>query len=402
MHHQKSSISKFSLILWVMSFLYVTTFSLPFKDAINLVQASDVYSYLVISNSAPFFPIEKISFHFAQRWVPHYLTGIFSGLLDNDLALAYNILNIIIIFLILILFLSSILKVVADRAMAVFIFLLLSLSVFTFRLYILVPGLFADLFFVCGLAFSIKGCMDKKYSYVILGMLLATTGKQFSLLILPGISLYFYCTWIKTEKKEKTLLLLSGLVLITLSFYALLAFIAENFSLSSPVKINIFFSFFSWIFSERFTYGLLAEHIFRIILPVSPFLIMIIIWPGNIKNRLEILNTSESISLILITLGPIAYAFFPGPEVQMGNQSRYIGLVLFPISLIIAKIFSATKLQLTNFDFFCLFFICMCHTYHHRYTVIQSTPAIFFAVQMTALVTFIMWSILRKNKFLIN
>ena len=383
-------------------FLYLTTFQLSFFDSINWVQATDVYSYLVISNSTPSLPIDKISYHFAQRWIPHYLTGILAGTFHIDLAFAYKALNGIIIFTILILFESLILKVVSDKIMGIFIFLLLALSVYTFRLYILVPGLFADLFFVCGLAFAIKGCIEKKFRHVIFGMLLATAGKQFSLIALPGIILYFYSVWIKEETRVKTLFLASILALITITFYALLAFIAQRFSVSKSIDFNVFFSFFPWFISNKFSYNLLAEHIFRIILPLCPFLVMIFIWPNSFQNKLMILKTKESIALIMIALGPIAYAFLPGPEIQMGNQGRYIGLILFPISLIAAKIFSKTKLQLSIVDFICILFILLCLTYHHRYSVIQSTPVSFFLVQMIGVLTFIVWSILRKKVFLIN
>jgi len=398
----KKILNKYFLVFITMLFLYLTTLQMPFLEAIKWVQATDVYSYLVISNSAPSLPLDKILFHFAQRWIPHYLTGIFAGTLHIDLALAYQLLNGIIIFTILILFKSLILKIVRFRSMGIFIFLLLALSVYSFRLYIFVPGLYADLFFVCGLAFAIKGCMDKRYRYVIFGMLLATSGKQFSLMALPGIILYFFSVWSKTEKINKVLFLLSGLILITTFFYILLGFIAQRFSVSDQVEFNVFFSFFPWLSSDKFTFSLLAEHILRILIPLCPFLLMIFIWPSSFKNKLLVLKANESIALIMIALGPIAYAFLPGPELQMGNQGRYVGLVLLPVSLITAKIFSETKLHLSIFDFICILFILLNLTYHHRYSIIQSSPISFFLTQMIGLLTFIIWSISRKKFFLIN
>lgn len=143
----------------LLSYLYSTRYHLPFIDSTNWVQATDVFSYLVISSSAPNLPTESISFHFAQRWIPHYIVGYLADLLNMELGWAYGLSNGMVVALILIFSWSVLLQVAKDQKLGLIIFLLVVLSVFSFRLYIFVPGLFADLIFVLGLAVALKGSL---------------------------------------------------------------------------------------------------------------------------------------------------------------------------------------------------------------------------------------------------
>lgn len=76
-----------------MVFLYLTRYHLPFNEAIDWVQATDVYSYLVISSSASKLPTDTIPYHFSQRWIPHYLVGCLAQLFGMDMGLAYGLGN---------------------------------------------------------------------------------------------------------------------------------------------------------------------------------------------------------------------------------------------------------------------------------------------------------------------
>ena len=119
------------IVVVIMLFLYITTYHLNFLDAVNWVQANDVYSYLTISKSAPAFPLEFISFHFSQRWIPHYIVGCIAKDLYINLDLAYAFFNGLLIFVILILFHNIVMRSACDKWLGNFMFLILSLSAFT-------------------------------------------------------------------------------------------------------------------------------------------------------------------------------------------------------------------------------------------------------------------------------
>ena len=390
------------IVVVIMLFLYITTYHLNFLDAVNWVQANDVYSYLTISKSAPAFPLEFISFHFSQRWIPHYIVGCIAKDLYINLDLAYAFFNGLLIFVILILFHNIVMRSACDKWLGNFMFLILSLSAFTFRLYIIAPGLLADLVFVLGLSLAIKGCLDERYEGIVLGLIIATTGKQFSLLLLPGFSLYIYSIWIKKKSRNFTLALVIVLVTVVIIFYMLLTNIASRFAFPNSLTPSIVFGFFSWVASDRYSTVLFFEHILRILLPLLPFIIFIAMVPSGPIKKIMLLSTKESSALLLIGLGPIAYAFFPGPEIQMGNQSRYIGLILLPVCMITLKIVTSIKFRLYLFDFIWLLTILLCLTYHHRYTLLQSVPMTTFVTQVIGLLGLLTWLIFRKKVCIIQ
>lgn len=377
-------------------FLYLTRYHLPFIEAIDWVQATDVYSYLVISSSAPNLPAESISFHFSQRWIPHYLVGCLAGFLGMDLGLAYGLTNGAVVASILVLAWGIILQVARDQILGILIFLLLALSVFSFRLYIFVPGLFADLVYVLGLTVALRGCIGRQYSLIVLGMLVATTGKQLSLLVLPGLALYIYVAWKGLLGRTKAFFMGTMLSLVVIAFYQFLIYTSAGFALPNSITGNVLFAFFPWLVSNHFTLGLLSEHVFRILLPLLPFMLIWALAPGALSDKVRVLGAGEAVAWILLILGPMAYAFLPGPEVQMGNQSRYVGSVMLPMAILVLKTLPDVKLRLRLADGVVLAAVLLVLSYHHRYTVLQASPVVFLAAQLVGMGVLACWMITRK------
>jgi hypothetical protein len=288
------------------------------------------------------------------------------------------------------------LQVARDQTLGVLIFLLLALSVFSFRLYILVPGLFADLVYVLGLTVALKGCIGRRYSLIVFGMLVATTGKQLSLLVLPGLALYIYVVWGGLLGRTKAFFMGALLSLVVIAFYQFLIYTSAGFALANSITGNVLFAFFPWLVTNHFTLGLLSEHVFRILLPLLPFMLIWALAPGALAHKARVLGAGESGAWLLMILGPMAYAFLPGPEVQMGNQSRYVGSVMLPMAILVLKTLPDIKLQLRLADYVVLAAVLLVLSYHHRYTVLQATPVVFLATQLAGLGVLACWMITRK------
>jgi uncharacterized membrane protein len=94
---------------------------------------------------------------------------------------------------------------------------------------------------------------------------------------------------------------------------------------------------------------------------------------------------------MLIVLGPVAYAFLPGPQLQMGNQSRYVSSVILPMALLFARLSSKITLQIRRRELFFLFALLLFYSYHHRYTFIQSSQFHFLTIQLLALLGLFVW-----------
>jgi hypothetical protein len=379
-------------------FLYLTCYHLPFYEAIDWVQATDVYSYLVVSSTAPNLPHETIPFHFSQRWIPHYVVGCLAFFGDMDLGFAYKLSNGLVIASILLLACSIFLQVSKDETFGILIFLLFAVSVFVFRLYILAPGLLADLVYVLGLTLALKGCISTRFSLIVIGMLVATMGKQMTLLVLPGLVLYIYAVWGGLLGRLKAFLMGVFLSLVVIAFYRFLIYSSGGFALPNSITGKVLFAIFPWLLSDRFTLYFLSEHVFRILLPLMPFILIWSLAPGGLSKKLNVLSWGEFFAWMLIILGPIAYAFLPGPEVQMGNQSRYVGSVILPMAILILKTLPNIKLRLQLIDYVVLAAVLLVLSYHHRYTILQATPVVFFATQLLGMVALSCWMIIRKAK----
>ena len=176
-----------------------------------------------------------------------------------------------------------------------------------------------------------------------------------------------------------------------------LSYTASIFGGPNALTLTILLSIFPWLLSDRYSLALLFEHIFRILLPLFPFIVIIVMSPSKWQEKRVILSTTESYALILVILGPMAYAFLPGPEFLAGNQSRFTGLALLPMSILTLKFLKNIKICLSPFDFIWLLGVFLCLTYHHRYTIFQSTPITFFITQMIGISALIGWLIIRKK-----
>lgn len=394
---KKSFILQCCLAFFVTGLLYLTAYHLSFYDSINWVQATDVYSYLVISSAVPNLPVDTVSYHFAQRWVPHYIVGYLASFFNIDLGAAYGISNGIVVVSILLLSGDILLRTARDQTFGILIYLLLTLSVFTFRLYIFVPGLLADLVFVLGLAVALKGCVDRRFSLILIGILAATMGKQLVLLVLPGLALYIYVVWEGLVGRLRALFMSTSMSIVVITFYQFLIYTSANFAQPNFITGKVLFAFFPWLVSDHFTLMLLAEHMFRILLPLLPFLLIWILVPGGLTHKLNVLKTGEVLAWVLMILGPMAYAFLPGPEVQMGNQSRYVGPVMLPLAILVLKTLPDIKLKLCLVDYLVLGAALLLLSYHHRYTMLQASPMIFLATQLLGMGVLASWMITRKT-----
>jgi len=152
------------------------------------------------------------------------------------------------------------------------------------------------------------------------------------------------------------------------------------------------------LLSDRFTLSYFSEHVFRILLPLMPFILIWSLAPGLLSKKLNVLSWGEFFAWMLIILGPIAYAFLPGPEVQMGNQSRYVGSVMLPLAILVLKTLPNIKLRLQLIDHVVLAAVLLVLSYHHRYTILQATPVVFFATQLLGMAALSCWMIMRKAK----
>jgi hypothetical protein len=391
--------SRIAIALITLSFLHVSTYSLSFTAAIDWVQATDACSYLAIARAAPALPVDLLPYHFAQRWVPHYLVGLVAGLPGLGIERAYVLAAFLLCLAIFCLSLDLLLRAFRDRYIAVLIFLLLALSPFAFRLFVFVPELLADLVFVLGLAMALRGLTLGRLAWVVAGMAVETVGKQMSLLLLPGVLLFTWCRFGAPGGRMRAWRSCLAVLAGTIAVYVLLLKTSAHFALPNSITGTVLFALFPWLHSDQFSSIQLAEHLLRILMPLIPFIGIVLLAQrrfvqtngAGTQGLMRQLFSLEKLALLLMLLGPMAYAFLPGPKVQMGNQSRYIALAFLPTALLVARLLPDIRLQLDRRDCLMLAALLAAYSYHHRYTLLQATPSLFLAVHLVTLLGLLLW-----------
>lgn len=385
---------RLAIVLPVVLFLYVTTYQLPFLDTIDWVQATDVYSYLHISKSAPELPAERIAYHFSHRWIPHYLVGIVAVLSSVDLGMVYTLTVLMLTFAITWISFGVLWRGTRDAEFACLLFLIVSLSTFSYRLIIFVPGLLIDLVCGLGLAITLTGLTGRKISLILFGMVVATLGKQLSLLLLPGVLLCTLAVFGRAQGKRVALVKCFWVSALTIGTYYLMIATSANFAYPNTITWSVLFALFPWLMSPQFSVSQFAEHFSRVLFPLLPFIgiFTLACWRrikvGEMLRRLMLL---ENLALILMALGPMAYAFLPGPHIQMGNQSRYVALSMLPVALLTLRCLPDVRLALSWGDYLWLGAVLCGISYHHRYTAVQATLGVFVAVHLLSMLCLLGW-----------
>ena len=391
----KSHIKFFSINLYSLSvaivamlFIYLTGSKANFWNAVAQVDANDVFEYVKMSKVAPSFPTNAIAPHFAQRFIIHYLIGCTSQFFRLTLENTYIIFNGLMIFLIFFYSIRLILKRTSELSLALILFSIFAFSPFSFRLNVMVPGLIADLLFVLGMIVALDGINDKKILKIFLGMLLAVIGKQIAILILPGILFLCFKSMQCIFNKLRTYFFTGSLGFVVIAFWKFQVEFTKSFSLDNRITVKILLSIFPWLFSSTFSVVKLFEHLFRIFVPLFPFIVILIFLS---KNKFKKMFTTENIGFLLVIIGPMTYAFLPGPIVQMGNQSRYVGYALLPCLLLTLNIIPTLNYKFTKYDFLILGILLITFTYNHRYCLIQSSPAVFILIHLLSIVFLVFW-----------
>lgn len=394
----RSLFSRVAIVLTSLGFVYATTYFPALMVAIEWVQANDAYSYMAIAKAAPSLPADLLPYHFAQRWLPHHMVGLIAGMPSMNIERAYHLVGFLLCLAIFWLSLVTILSEVEDRGVALLLFLFIAFSPFSYRLFVFVPALLADLVFILGLAIALRGLSLRRLDWIVAGMVVATSGKQMSLLLLPGVLLYAWSRFSISVGRKRAFSHSLVILGVTIFTYVFLIKTSAHFSHPNFITSDVLFALFPWMLSDNFSLPLLAEHFFRILIPVAPFVgILLLAWQKVWTKRdgssdfTRRLFSTQSLALLLMVLGPTAYAFLPGPHIQTGNQSRYVGLVLLPMALLIGRLLPEMRMRIDARDCVLVALLLCGYSYHHRYTLVQASPPLFLIVHVVALLGIFAW-----------
>ncbi len=97
-------------------------------------------------------------------------------------------------------------------------------------------------------------------------------------MLLPGVALYAWNIYRISISQKRAIVIVAIVSLITISIFYILAMSSRSFAAENSITGKVLFAFIPWIFSEKFSISLFAEHLLRILLPLNPFLGMLLIF----------------------------------------------------------------------------------------------------------------------------
>lgn len=192
----------------------------------------DVVSYERIAAAAPGLPEGEIGSAYSDRFVPHYLVGLLSDATGLGLHASYRIMALLCIAATLL---------VAERIFrtlrAPWWIYALGLTVFALAPYalrdaILGPGSYQDLVFVLGAGVSLLGLLRVRFSIVIVGALLALSGRQTALLYAPAAACWILLApdWKQALSLRTRLIQAGGLLVAVGAAYLAIKQVTAPFS----------------------------------------------------------------------------------------------------------------------------------------------------------------------------
>lgn len=378
--------AKLYILIGLLIILTGTNRWLSWTDGIEVLSARDVVSYWQLADASPLLLATDIPFHHAQRLSIPYLVGLLATVTSIPVPLAFRIASYSLIALTLGCIYQILQQLRLNGVQYTLVFSLLLLNPYTFRYYLIVPGLIPDLAFNAGLAMAIAGLVRGKFMQVGWGQLLASLGRQTSLMLLPGILFWLYRgqLWQSSRPFKQRILYGFLIMAVSVGWYGISGQIAEAIALPND-NVSILWGLLFW-WRDRFSGGAFLEHLLRLVipyvLPTSLLLTVVLSRPQLWKQ----FNRSEVWACWLMVLGIIAQPFLAGPEITGQNASRLAALGLIPL-LVSLAFWLTSGIRKTGY-------ICQNRTgakvvlglsigiasFHHLYTFIGPPTALTFAL----------------------
>lgn len=364
--------------LLIVLFLLASNLWPGWEGGIDLLSAADVReTYLPVAEAAPAIPRMQMAPHQAQRFALPFFAGWLSKVTSLPLPWVFWLLVGSMHGGILLLFWRATGRLGATGNRQLLAFGLLTLQPYFLRYYWLAPGMASDVLFEFGTIVLVTSLLSGR----MLGIALATLGRQTTLMLLPGAFIYLFLGqgWKKRPAATKFYSICWGGLTFALIFYATWK-VAQRFSTGS-MPISTMYGLFPWLISDG-TYVAFAEHSIRCLLPLLPVLLLLSLEDPRCW-------TADTWSLILMGAAVASQPFFAGPVLTGQNAARLATLGLIPFVLAWA---SAGRREWSEKGLVTMLILLALGSFHHLYTSIgtpnaASTAALQLVVALGVAVT---------------
>jgi hypothetical protein len=380
---------------FLLLFLLATNRWMGWEESLRYLYLFDVAeSYEPISRAAPALPSDLIPFHKAQRFAFPWLLGAVSDVLGLDYRVLYGALTFLLTALILGLA-YCIVSVFVPSSLALVLFLPCFLaSPYLFRYYWIAWGMANDLLYVAGSALIIWAALKGRAFALLLGVLVATTGRQTALTLMPGLALLLVLggSWRNKSVYWRICVwgMASGLGFVVYSVSGAIAaqFADTNNNLSTIAGI------FKPLLAGEIGVSALGEHLLRCTIPVLP-LLCALAW-----ERIRLWPV-ETWALLLMAAAVVAQPFLAGPFTTGRNAGRLGALALVPLLGAVASSWNCLKRHEgirfsgeIKFVYLLLPFMSL----HHMYSWVGPPSAAWFLFSQISLSLFFGFLLFRERR----
>jgi hypothetical protein len=346
------------LFAFIILFLFLTNSYFSLEDSLKY-GAADGYFYNIIAEKFPNFPNEKMSAHYAQRFIIPYLIGFISKVFFIETILTFRILTILLIFIIIYLF-KNINEELGINKITIFISSsILVLNPYLFRFYLSNPTIIVDLFFIIGFLGLILSIIKNNKLFFYFFFIIGLISRQTALAFLISS---FVCFFFQKKKffKKRDLIFLSLITIITFLF---IKNITDQISFSNSFPWKSTTGIFHYFFRN---FNIINLFIF-LTLPLIGYFQIIFFYFLIKKNKKKFSIDKIFIFILSATVVIILQPIFGGPLITGKNIIRLTLLALPAILILINRKYSLNQIS-KNLYFF-IFFLFM-SSLHPRFSKI--------------------------------
>lgn len=343
----------------------------------------DAQCYLSIAKSSPRLPENAMLYHYAQRLAVPYTIGAIARIVPVRIETLFVVLVYCSILAITAAWFALTSRCHIEMRLSFLMFAVFVFNPYSFRYYLIYPGMVMDLVFVVGVCLLSLGIVSNRLLLVYLGLVVTALVRQTALLLLPGLVVYlvlkhgssllrhfsFTVKWVVVP------------VLLTIVIYAVTSLVATNFSLPSRNLEHV-----SGVIDDLRRGIPLSEGVDFVGRLVLVFGLPISIASGIIPLKrdkawtgIKGLTYSEKYLLALFGLWLvliIAQPMLAGPSLTSDGVQRLTGLGSIPFLLAVSIVLQRfTDLKMWSVELLVLLgavtFAC---SLHHTYTFFGEVP----------------------------
>jgi hypothetical protein len=346
-------------------------------EPIRLNYAHDELQYESIARAAPGLPHVDVSAAASQRFVSHWLVGVFADVTQFGLHTAYRIAAFACLLGIAFVVVRLAVAFELPLSAGVLALGLVITNPYAWRLLLIAPAMLSDGLLVLGVAIALLGMVEKRPWLATAGCIVAVIGRETGLPVAVGV-----CVWLALQHRRRPAAL--ALILPAVVFGAVKA-VGESFAFADPPAGQ--FTIVSPILRLPGTARELADHFGRVVIaaPTALAILCAALFVLARRRSVRLGATPLTAALLLaalVVLQPVAF----NPDWVQHNETRLAALGIVPLALAAAAAFGRTPAATSRAAGVAAALLVAVASLHHRYTWggLVESPRAFVAVEALA------------------